>query len=343
MSCLGRPATRRTVHVGLSLALVVVLLSFVMPKVTGAGWGAIVDLLQMLTARQVALLLGLWLLGLYAHTFLATAALPDLTHRQALQLNLSGSAVSNLVPFGGALGMGLNYAMVRSWGHGPGSFAPFTALTTLWNVLVKLALPVVALGLLVVAGGLPTPGLALAALIAAGTLLSVVVIVITALASERAAAFLGRCCQVVGTAALRLAHSPRQLSSEQAVLDLRHRMTSLLRRRWHRMLLGMTTYAVLQATLLWLILHMLGSSLGLVYVFAGFSFGRLLTLLVVTPGGVGIAETGSAALLVALGGDAAVVAAGTLLFSAITFALEIPVGGVCGLLWWRRSTRTSTA
>jgi uncharacterized membrane protein YbhN (UPF0104 family) len=120
-------------------------------------------------------------------------------------------------------------------------------------------------------------------------------------------------------------------------------MTALLRRRWHRMLLGMTIYAVLQATLLWLILHMLGSSLGIVYVFAGFSFGRLLTLLVVTPGGVGIAETGSAALLVALGGDAAVVAAGTLLFSAITFALEIPVGGLWGLLWWRRSSRASTA
>jgi uncharacterized membrane protein YbhN (UPF0104 family) len=126
------------------------------------------------------------------------------------------------------------------------------------------------------------------------------------------------------------------------VLDLRQRMAGLLRRRWHRMLLGMTTYAVLQATLLWLILSMLGSSLGLVYVFAGFSFGRLLTLLVVTPGGVGIAETGSAALLVALGGDAAVVAAGTLLFSAITFALEIPVGGLCGLLWWRRA-RWATA
>jgi uncharacterized membrane protein YbhN (UPF0104 family) len=334
---------RRAAHVGLSLALVVVLLAFAMPKVTGAGWGAIVDLLQLLTARQVALLLALWLLGLYAHTFLATAALPDLTHRQALQLNLSGSAVSNLVPFGGALGMGLNYAMVRSWGHGPGSFAPFTALTTLWNVMVKLALPVVALGLLVVAGGLPTPGLALAAMIAAGTLLTVVLVVITALASESAAALLGRCCQALGSTALRLARSSRTLSAEQAVLDLRHRMTALLRRRWHRMLLGMTTYAVLQATLLWLILNMLGSSLGIVYVFAGFSFGRLLTLLVVTPGGVGIAETGSAALLVALGGDAAVVAAGTLLFSAITFALEIPVGGAVGLLWWRRATRASTA
>ena len=336
-------AARRATHVGLSLALVVVLLAVALPKVTGAGWGPVVEHLELLTAWQVGVLLGLWLLGLYAHTFLATAALPDLTHRQALQLNLSGSAVSNLVPFGGALGMGLNYAMVRSWGHGPGSFAPFTALTTLWNVLVKLALPVLALGLLLAAGGLPTPGLALAALIAAGTLAVVLLLVVVALASERAAAGIARASQAVATAALRAVRSRREIACEQAVLDLRHRMAGLLRRRWHRMLLGMVTYAVLQATLLWLILHMLGSSLGIVPVFAGFSFGRLLTLLVVTPGGVGIAETGSAALLVALGGDAAVVAAGTLLFGAITFALEIPVGGVWGLLWWRRSARTRWA
>lgn len=334
---------RRVAPAGLSLALVAMLLVFALPKVTGADWAGVREHLMVLTKWQVLLLLGLWLLGLYAHTFLATAALPDLTHRQALQLNLSGSAVSNLVPFGGALGMGLNYAMVRSWGHGPGSFAPFTALTTLWNVLVKLALPVVALGLLMAVGGLPTPGLALAAVVATGTLAVVLLLVLVALASERAAGLLGRSCQVVGTFALRVVRSQRELACEAAFLELRHRMAGLLRRRWHRMLLGMTTYAVLQATLLWLILHMLGSSLGIVYVFAGFSFGRLLTLLVVTPGGVGIAETGSAALLVALGGDAAVVAAGTLLFTAITFALEIPVGGLWGLLWWRRSARSRWA
>jgi uncharacterized membrane protein YbhN (UPF0104 family) len=330
---------RRAVHAGLSLALVVALLAFALPKVTGAAWGPVLDHLSALTAWQVGLLLGLWLLGLYAHTFLATAALPELTHRQALQLNLSGSAVSNLVPFGGALGMGLNYAMVRSWGHGPGSFAPFTALTTLWNVLAKLALPVLALGLLLAAGGLPTPGLALAAALGAGVLVLVLLAVAVALASERAAVGLGVATQAVATVALRLVRSRRQLACDRAVLDLRRRMAGLLRRRWQRMLMGTTVYAVLQALLLWSILHMLGSSLGLVPVFAGFSFGRLLTLLVVTPGGVGIAETGSAALLVALGGDAAVVAAGTLVFTAITFALEIPVGGLWGLLWWRRSAR----
>jgi uncharacterized membrane protein YbhN (UPF0104 family) len=330
---------RRALHAAASLGCVVLLLALVLPRVTGAEWGGVLDRLQMLEAWQVGVLISLWLLGLYAYTFLATAALPTLTHRQALTLNLSGSAVSNLVPFGGALGMGLNYAMVRSWGHGPGSFAPFTALTTLWNVLVKLSLPIIALGLLVAAGGLPTPGLAFAAVIAGGVLLAVLLAVTAALASPAIALLVGRAAQVLAVRGLKLVRSSREVSCERAVVELRQRMVSLLRRRWQRMLLGMTSYAVLQATLLWLILQMLGSSLGIVPVFAGFSFGRLLTLLVVTPGGVGIAETGSAALLVALGGDAAVVAAGTLVFTAITFALEIPIGGVCGLLWWRRSLR----
>jgi uncharacterized membrane protein YbhN (UPF0104 family) len=165
----------------------------------------------------------------------------------------------------------------------------------------------------------------------------VLLIVAAALVSPGVASVVGRGSQAAAVVALRLVRSNRTVSCEQAVVELRQRMVGLLRRRWQRMLLGMTSYAVLQATLLWLILHMLGSSLGIVPVFAGFSFGRLLTLLVVTPGGVGIAETGSAALLVALGGDAAVIAAGTLLFTAITFALEIPVGGLCGLLWWRRA------
>lgn len=338
-----RSGTARILPAVLSLAVVGTLLGLGLPRVTGADWHAVGDHLQVLSLPQVLVLLAVWLVGLYAHTFLATAALPDLTHRQALALNLSGSAVSNLVPFGGALGMGLNYAMVRSWGHGPGSFGSFTALTTLWNVLVKLALPVVALGLLVGAGGLPTPGLQLAALLAAGLLLTVVAGVVVALASDRCAVLVGRIAQHVVTGALRLVGSPRRPAVEQGLAALRDRVAGLLRGGWLRMLLGMTGYAALQATLLWLVLDMLGSSLGPVPVFAGFAFGRFLTLLVVTPGGVGIAETGSAALLVALGGDPAVVAAATVLFSAITFALEIPVGGVCGLLWWRRSLRTRWA
>jgi len=328
---------RRRLPAVASVAVAALLLGVGLPRATGVGWRAATEQLEVLTLPQFVLLIAVWLLGLYAHTFLSTAALPELTHRRALTLNLSGSAVSNLLPFGGALGMSLNYAMIRSWGHAPGSFGAFTALTTMWNVVAKLALPVLAIGLLATFGELPPGHLALGA-VAAGLALLVVLLVVTlSLLSDRVAAATGTAAQRVVVAALRLVRSRREPALDRALLDLRARSAGLLRRGWGRMLLGMATYAVLQVTLLWLILHMLGSSLGLVYVFAGFAFGRLLTLLVVTPGGVGIAETGSAALLVALGGDAGLVAAATVLYTAITFALEIPVGGLCGLLWWRRS------
>lgn len=332
MSALGRRAPALA-----SLAVAALLLGVGLPHVTGVGWRAVTQQVEALTLWQLGLLLVVWLLGLYAHTFLATAALPDLTHRRALALNLSGSAVSNLVPFGGALGMSLNYAMIRSWGHAPGSFGAFTALTTLWNIVIKLALPVLALGLLAASGGLPPGHLAFGAAAAGVVLLIVAVALVAALLSDRGAGAVGRLTQRLAVRALLLARSQRVPTLDRACLDLRARSAGLLRRRWARMLLGMSSYAALQVVLLWLILDMLGSSLGLAHVFAGFAFGRLLTLLVVTPGGVGIAETGSAALLVALGGDPAIVAAGTLLYTAITFALEIPVGGLCGLVWWRRS------
>ena len=340
---LRRLEPRQGLKALLSFGLVALLIVFVLPRVTGAEWALVGDRIAQLSLTQWALLIVLWLTGLYAHTFLTTAALPGLHHGQALALNLSSSAVSNLFPFGGALGMGLSYAMIRSWGHGRGSFAPFAAITTLCNVLIKLALPVVALGLLLGAGGLPTPGLAVGALVGGVVLLVVVLVVAAALSSDRAARAVGGVAQLVVGRALRLVRSSRQVGIESSIVDLRQRMSGLVRSRWRRMLLGTVVYAVLQASLLWTVLDMLGSELGAVPVFAGFAFGRLLTLLVVTPGGVGIVETGTAALLVTLGGEAGVVAAGTLLFAAITFALEIPVGVVTGLLWWRRAGSAGVA
>ena len=59
----------------------------------------------------------------------------------------------------------------------------------------------------------------------------------------------------------------------------------------------------------------------------------MLSLVLVTPGGVGVPETGCVALLVALGGDPATSAAGVLLYRLFTYLLEIPVGGL-GIAWW---------
>ena len=69
-----------------------------------------------LSPWQVALLAGVWLAGLWVHTLALTAAMPGLSSRRALFLNLTGSSVSNLLPLGGAAGTVVNYSMSRSWG-----------------------------------------------------------------------------------------------------------------------------------------------------------------------------------------------------------------------------------
>ena len=118
-------------------------------------------------------------------------------------------------------------------------------------------------------------------------------------------------------------------------------MIGLVRGGWPTLSLGLVGFLGTQAVLLYLILTMLGSDLGPAQVFAGFAFGRLLTTIVVTPGGTGFTETGTAGLLVAFGGDPAVCTSAVLLFSGFVVFLEIPVGGLGYLVWltrrsWRR-------
>jgi uncharacterized membrane protein YbhN (UPF0104 family) len=66
---------------------------------------------------------------------------------------------------------------------------------------------------------------------------------------------------------------------------------------------------------------------------ASFALSRLLTTAAVTPGGIGVTESGTAALLVAMGAAPAPTAAALLLFGFFTYAVEIPVGGLAWVTW----------
>ena len=53
----------------------------------------------------------------------------------------------------------------------------------------------------------------------------------------------------------------------------------------------------------------------------------------VTPGGLGLVEAGSVALLVAMGADPAQAAGGVLLFTIFTHIIEIPFGALAWVFW----------
>src|SRR3954447_1742185 len=97
----------------LSWVLAIALVAYVIPRAVNISWDGIWPMLNGLNGTAVLMLSGLWLAGLVSHTFVLVAAAPSLSHRRALTLNLTGSAVSNVVPMGGAAGMELNRRMMK--------------------------------------------------------------------------------------------------------------------------------------------------------------------------------------------------------------------------------------
>ncbi|MDI6912246.1 glycosyltransferase [Nocardioides sp.] len=310
-----------------SWALALGLVAVGVPQAVDLSWHGVLPVLRSLHWPAVLGLVVLWFLGLVVHSSVLTAAAPSLTHRRALALNLTGSAVSNVVPLGGAAGIELNRRMMRAWGIDARRFAGYTFLTNLVDVGSKLVLPVIAVVALVHAGESVTATLRYTALLAGLAFVGLAACAAAVLASPRCTVGLGRAVEWVVRRVLRGLRRPRELDVVGPLLDVRRECARVVADGWLPMSLGISGYVALQGLLLGLCLHVTHSGVTWPEVLAGFALERTLTVLPVTPGGVGVADVGLVGILMALGGDPAGAAAGAVLYRGLVFALEIPVGG----------------
>ncbi|WP_202806065.1 lysylphosphatidylglycerol synthase transmembrane domain-containing protein [Actinopolymorpha alba] len=298
-----------------------------LPYFVGIGWGDIWAQFAELEWPVVVGLFGLWLAGLWAYTYVLTASLPGLTNPQALTLNCVGSAVSNLMPFGGAAGVAVNFALARAWGFRTQAVAVSTVTSGIWNLLARFLLPAFGLLALLASGRVPDAKLAVPAELAALALIGVVAATVLALRWDPAARMLGQAADT-GVRLLPSRIRARVHRPSLALENLRGTTADLLRSAWPTMTLGMIAYVGLQAVLFCACLLATGAYIGLAEAIAAFALGRLLTTVVVTPGGFGIAEAGTAAVMIHLSAPAGPVAAAVLLFSMFTYVLEIPLGAI---------------
>jgi uncharacterized membrane protein YbhN (UPF0104 family) len=332
----------------LGVGATVVLLAVVLPAVAGIPWSGIAATLTSVPLVVMAGLVALWAGGLALHTIALTAALPGLSARRAATLSLTGSAVANVLPVGGAAGVALNYRMAQTWGFDARAMTRFTVVTNVWDVLAKVALPVVALPLLVAAGIGAQPLLATGVTAVVGALVLGAVAVV--LVRPAAAAKVGRVLdRVVARVRRRAAGedgtTPRPATWEHRMAELQAGTIELVRRRWVRLSLGMALYTAALLALMVACFAAAGAGLPLGVVLTAFVLERLLTLAGLTPGGAGVVEVAVTGLLVSLGAAAGTAAAGILLYRGLTMALEVPVGGTWLLAWasmhLRRRRRTA--
>ncbi|MCE0536216.1 flippase-like domain-containing protein [Kineosporia rhizophila] len=321
-------------------------LAWMFPAVMGTGWIEVARTLAAVPALPLAGLVLLWAAGKAAHSVSLSAAMPGLDCRRALMLSLTGSAVANVLPLGGAAGIALNYRMSRGWGFSAPAIATYAVVVNLCDVMVKLFLPL-ALVPLVLGGHLPAPfsgslilssviGLAVAGVAVAGFLAAGrPVRRLAGLASEQAMRSPWPCGW---RAAQRLLTGAEQISSLALVTIVG---------AWTRLALGLSGYTGLLFLLLAACLGTVGAQVPLALVLAAFCVERLLTLVGITPAGFGVVELGLAGVLMlapaAAGAD---VASGILLYRLLSVGLGIPVGGVLLARWlWcsRRGPRPTVA
>src|SRR4029077_12467885 len=247
----------------------------------------------------------------------------------------SSSAVANTLPAGGALGMGVSWAILSSWGISTADYVLYTLVSGIWNVFARLGLPVLALLVLMTATrpdavliAAAAVGLALLAALAAGLGLL--------LRSESFALHAGQTLQHAAARACRLARRQAPSRIARSLADFRDRAAGLLAARGRRI----TVATVASNLILWLVLLacLRGTGLSQAQVpwqtsLAAFAFVRLLTVLPITPGGLGITELGLIAILTAGHQDGAQVTAAVLLYRAVTYLPPIPLGAIACLTW----------
>lgn len=329
----GRSGTSGRLRFLLSWGLAIALVTFALPRVLDVSWHGVIPVLGGVRWVGLLELTALWILGLVVQSVVLIAGAPSLTHRRALTLNLTGSAISNVVPLGGAAGMELNRRMMKVWGIDTRSFTGFTFVTNLWDIGSKLLLPVVGVVVLAGAGRSVTPGLN-ALFIAAGIgFVALIAFAAVLLLSPRGTTLLGNSTEAGLRFVLRLAGRDRPLGVAHWLNDTRDHCVGLVASGWVQLSLGVTGYVALQGALLWLCLELTGAGVTWEAVLVAFAAERLLTVVPITPGGVGPADLALVGALITLGGDPTGVAAAAVLYRIFTFAIEIPVGGGVLGLW----------
>ena len=311
------------------------LLWFAVPRVVGSTVHDISYSFSVVRFRDAVWLTLLWAAGLWVWTFAQAVALPGVGTGRALTLNMTGSAVSNLLPGGGAAGMWLNYVMMKRWGYTKAEFSAYTLLINVAMTLMKLLLPTVALGALLLSGDRVSSSMRWTALIATIVLCVVLVGSVVLLVSSRLTSWvLGWLTPALAVTARLWRRRPDPDHMAEVLHRFRDHVAVLLKRRWPQLVCAALAYAVLQSLLLWACLQVLGAGVDPAMVLAAYAVNGVLSLIPITPGGAGFTEAGMAGALVALGGPAAECTAGVLLWRGFVFALEIPVGAVWITAWF---------
>jgi uncharacterized protein (TIRG00374 family) len=324
------------VSTGITLAVLAVVFVGIFPKVAGysEAWSSI----RGLPAAYLVALVVATVANLAVYVWPLQAALPGLGYGPGFVVRQTSFAISNAVPAGGAVGLGVQYGMLDSYGFGAGAAAGAIAIVSVFNAFATLVTPVLGVLALLASGVVEGTYLLLAVV---GTLAvgAAVVAFAVVLRSERGARSVGRWADRIADPLLRRLRHGRSADLTGKLLDFRSSVVDVMRTRWAQvtlstLLLQLTSWAILA-----LALRGMEAEAGQVTVtwteaLAAYSFAKVASFVPVTPGGLGTVDAALVALLTGYGAASSQAVAADLVWRAATYVPQVVLGALT-FLWWR--------
>jgi uncharacterized protein (TIRG00374 family) len=333
----GGKRKRKILLGAVSVAIVVGTFFFVLPTIADYGdvWGVVKEMSWEWTA---ALAIGTVLnLVTFAPPWMVT--LPGLSFRRAMEVTQASTALSIVLPGGVAVGAAGAYGMLRRWGFPARAFTRAVMLVGLWNQLLNLAFPIVAVFLLAVAGE-ESAALATVAFIGVAIFGVVVGALVLTLVSRRLARDIGEIAARLATWARAKVRRPPVTWGGDELEEFRREAGDFLQRRWHALTAASLVGSLSVYLLLVLSLRACGvgaEHVSLVEAFAAWALVRMVASIPVTPGGVGIVELGLTGALVGFGGQNARVVAAVLVYRFLSVVPTLVLGLIAAFTFRRHA------
>jgi uncharacterized protein (TIRG00374 family) len=332
---------KMVLRIVVSLVLIAAIFYYLLKDISLAEVWAAITAMTWTELVILALVAG-W--NLVTYVFVWMTVTPGLSAGRAMIMTQATTAITNTVPAGSAIGVGMTYAMLGGWGFSRSRTTIAVLVSGVWNAFAKLAIPVLALALVALQGN-ASPGRVTAAMLGIGGLIAAVVVFALMLRSEQMAERVGIVAGRFMSRLLAVIRRPPAQGWEIATVRFRNRTVDLLEHGWFPITAATLVSHLSLYLVLLVCLRDVGVSdaeVGWAEVLAVFAFARLATAIPITPGGAGVVEAVLITGLTAAGGDKPEVVAAVLVFRALTWALPILVGVFC-LLWWRKQTLTAPA
>lgn len=334
---------RQVIATIITLAVLVLVFVVVLPQFAdySQAWEAI----QAMSVGWIVTLVVATVVVIGVYVLPYQAALPGLTYGPGFVVRQTSFMISNAIPAGGAVGLGVQFSMLSSYGFAPAASTAAIGITGVWNTFITLALPVFGLVALLALGD----GQASAVLAAGLGLLAVGVgigLFAVILRSEDRARQIGAWADRAVSGFMGRFHRDVTLGLAEKLVEFRDSIVGVVSDRWVAVTVTNLGQQLSQFLVLYLaVVAITGGNGATVFAqtFVAFSFARLATFIPIPPGGLGTTDAILVSILTGFGISSNDALAASLVWRAATYFPQILIGVGTFLYWRRQSTKSRSA